>query len=74
MRSSRSWGGRRSSQWEPYYLKLRERGLSSTAAFVALSRRLAKVSFALLRTNAQFVPTTRESLRRDIEPIREVGL
>jgi transposase len=52
--------GRRSPQWEPYYLKLRARGLSSTAAFVALSRKLAKVSFALLRTNAQFVPTVSE--------------
>jgi len=53
--------GRRSPQWEPYYLKLRARGLSSTAAFVALSRKLAKVSFALLRTNAQFVPAMRET-------------
>jgi hypothetical protein len=53
--------GRRSPQWAPYYLKLRARGLSSTAAFVALSRKLAKVSFALLRTNAQFVPAMRES-------------
>jgi transposase len=53
--------GRRSPQWEPYYLKLRARGLSSTAAFVALSRKLAKVSFALLRTNAQFVPAMSET-------------
>lgn len=52
--------GRRSPQWEPYYLKLRARGLSSTAAFVALSRKLAKVSFALLRTNTQFVPAMSE--------------
>jgi hypothetical protein len=29
---------------------------SSTAALVALNRKLAKVSFALLQTNAQFVP------------------
>ncbi len=53
--------GRRSPQWAPYYLKLRARGLSSTAAFVALSRKLAKVSFALLRTNAQFVPAVSET-------------
>jgi transposase len=53
--------GRRSPEWAPYYLKLRERGLSSTAAFVALSRKLAKVSFALLRTNAQFVPAMGET-------------
>jgi transposase len=48
--------GRRSPQWEPYYLRLRGRGMSSTAALVALSRKLAKVSFALLRTDASFVP------------------
>jgi transposase len=53
--------GRRSPQWAPYYLKLRARGLSSTAAFVALSRKLAKVSFALRRTNAQFVPAMSET-------------
>jgi hypothetical protein len=53
--------GRRSSQWAPYYLKLRERGLSSTAVFVALSRKLDKVSFALLRTNTQFVPAMGET-------------
>jgi len=38
-----------------------KRGLSSTAAFVPLSRKLAKVSFALLRTNAQFVPAVGET-------------
>jgi hypothetical protein len=42
-------------------LQLRARGLSSTAAFVALSRKLAKVSFALLRTNAPFVPAVSET-------------
>lgn len=40
--------GRRSPQWAPYYLKLRERGLS---------RKLAKVSFAWLRSGSQFVPS-----------------
>ena len=35
--------------------------MSSTAALVALSRKLAKVSFALLRTDARFVPTTPET-------------
>jgi transposase len=50
--------GRRSPQWAPYYLRLRERGMSSTAALVALSRKLAKVSVALLRSNTQFVPTS----------------
>ena len=53
--------GRRSPQWEPYYLRLRGRGMSSTAALVALSRKLAKVSFALLRTDARFVPAACEN-------------
>ena len=43
-----------------YYLRLRERGMSSTAALVALSRKPAKVSFALLRTNTRFVPAVPE--------------
>ena len=48
--------GRRNALWAPYYLRLRTRGLSSTAAFVALSRKLAKVCFALLQNNSQFEP------------------
>jgi len=48
---------RRNELWAPYYLQLRDRGLSSTAAFVALSRKLAKVCFALLKNNSQFDPT-----------------
>jgi transposase len=45
---------RRNALWEPYYLRLRDRGLSSTAAFVALSRKLAKVCFALLQNRSEF--------------------
>lgn len=48
--------GRRSPVWEPYYLALRARGFSTTAAFVALGRKLARVSFALLQKNADFDP------------------
>ena len=48
--------GRRNALWAPYYLRLRDRGLSSTAAFVALSRKLAKVCFALLQNNSAFNP------------------
>ena len=48
--------GRRSALWEPYYLALRARGMSTTAAFVALGRKLAKVCFALLRKNTDFNP------------------
>ena len=35
--------GRRNPLWEPYYLSLRGRGMSTTAAFVALGRNLARV-------------------------------
>lgn len=48
--------GRRSPHWEPYYLALRQRGLSTTAAFVALSRKLARVCFALMRNDDDFNP------------------
>jgi transposase len=45
---------RRNPLWEPYYLALRERGFSTTAAFVALGRKLARVAFALLQKNVEF--------------------
>jgi len=50
--------GRRSPHWEPYYLRLRQRGLSSTAAFVALARKLARLCFALVRNGTDFSPET----------------
>ena len=50
---------RRSPLWEPYYLALRQRGLSSTAAFVALGRKLARVCFALLKNGTEFNPELR---------------
>ena len=51
--------GRRNAPWEPYYLALRARGMSTTAAFVALARKLARVCFALLRSGADFNPDIR---------------
>jgi transposase len=51
--------GRRSPHWEPYYLSLRLRGLSTTAAFVALGRKLARLCFALLRHGTDFNPAIR---------------
>lgn len=48
--------GRRQPAWESYYLALRQRGLSSTAAFVALGRKLARLCFALLRAGTDFNP------------------
>ena len=46
--------GRRSVLWEPYYLALRARGMSTTAAFVALGRKPARVCFALLANETDF--------------------
>lgn len=48
--------GRRNPLWEPYYLSLRQRGMSTTAAFVALGRKLARVCFALLKNGTDFNP------------------
>ena len=48
--------GRRNPHWQPYYLTLRERGLSSTAAFIALGRKIARLCFVLLRKQADFEP------------------
>lgn len=48
--------GRRQPHWESHYLALRQRGLSSTAAFVALGRKLARLCFALLRAGTDFNP------------------
>jgi transposase len=47
---------RRNPLWEPYYLALTARGLSSTAAFVALGRKLARMCFALLKQQVDFDP------------------
>lgn len=41
-------------EWKPYYQSLRDRGFSGTAALVALSRKLARVCYALLRHKAMF--------------------
>jgi transposase len=51
--------GRRNPLWEPYYLSLRQRGMSATAAFVALGRKLARVCFALLKNGTDFNPERR---------------
>lgn len=48
--------GRRNPYWQPYYLTLRERGLSSTAAFIALGRKIARLCFVLLRKRGDFEP------------------
>ena len=47
--------GSRSDYWNAFYLKLRERGLSTTAASVAIARKIARLAFALLRDQSEFV-------------------
>ena len=44
---------------EPYYLSLCGRGMSTTAAFVALGRKLARVCFARLKNGTDFNPHRR---------------
>lgn len=46
----------RTAQWRDYYERLRARGLATTAAYVALSRKLARLAFALLRDQSEFRP------------------
>lgn len=46
--------GSRTAKWKPYYQSLKERGLSPTAATVALSRKLARLAFALLRDQSTY--------------------
>jgi transposase len=46
--------GARTSTWQAYYERLRARGLSTTAACVALARKIARVAFALLRDRSEY--------------------
>lgn len=50
----------RQAAWAPYYQSLRARGLSGTAALVALSRKLARVCYALLQNHRPFDPLQRQ--------------
>jgi transposase len=46
--------GARTSYWKDCYLALRARGLSATAAHVAIGRKIARIAFALMRDQSQF--------------------
>ena len=46
----------RTTTWNEYYQSLRERGHTSTATGVILSRKMARLAFALLRDQSQFQP------------------
>ena len=45
-----------SSSWSDFYRRHLERGLSKTQALVALSRKLVRVAFALMRSGANYQP------------------
>jgi transposase len=44
-----------------YYQQLRARGMATTAAFVALARKLVRLAFALLRDHSEFDPSRRRA-------------
>ena len=46
--------GARTKKWNDYYLSMRTRGHSTTAAAVSLSRKIARLAFALMRDQAQY--------------------
>ncbi|BBP57079.1 transposase [Pseudomonas sp. St316] len=47
---------RRTATWKGFYEALRARGLSTTEALVALARKLARVVFALLKNQSEYLP------------------
>lgn len=49
---------RRSATWAPFYQRCLERGMSAIQAFVALGRKLARVAFALLKNQTDYVRAT----------------
>ncbi|WP_230164209.1 transposase, partial [Pseudomonas mediterranea] len=46
----------RTAAWRGFYEALRARGLSTTQALVALARKLARVVFALLKNQSEYLP------------------
>jgi len=44
----------KTSKWNAYYLSMRARGHSTTATAVALSRKIARLAFALLRDQTEY--------------------
>lgn len=46
----------RTAAWKGFYEALKARGLSTTEALVALARKLARVVFALLKNQSEYVP------------------
>ncbi len=48
--------GAKTKQWNAYYLAMRARGHSTTATAVALSRKIARLAFALMRDQSEYRP------------------
>ncbi len=48
--------GAKTSQWNAYYLAMRARGHSTTATAVALSRKIARLAFALMKNQSEYRP------------------
>lgn len=48
--------GAKTKQWNAYYLAMRARGHSTTATAVALSRKIARLAFALMRDQPEYRP------------------
>ncbi|WP_155514800.1 transposase, partial [Pseudomonas corrugata] len=46
----------RTAAWKGFYEALRARGFSTTQALVALARKLARVAFALLKNQSEYLP------------------
>jgi len=47
----------RSPRWQPFYRRYLDRGLKPTQALVILARKLARVAFALMKTQTDYRPT-----------------
>lgn len=48
---------RRSLRWKPFYQRHLERGLKPTQVLVILSRKLARIAFALMKTQSDYQPS-----------------
>jgi len=46
--------GAKTAQWNAYFKSLRERGLTTTATAVAISLKIAKLAFALMRDQTEY--------------------
>ena len=50
-----AWSFARNPKFQPLYEQMRSRGLSSTAANVAMARKLARIAFALMKKGEDFM-------------------